>query len=196
MIRKWRADGGDEHFRYTYDLNEDSVVFDVGGYEGDWAEKIVAQYHCRIHVFEPVKAFADAIRDRFAENPKIEVHAFGLGGIDRDEPMAINRNASSIYKSSDKGETVHIANVAEWIRRQKIKQIDLIKINIEGGEFELLERLIAENMLELFSDIQVQFHSFAPDADARMEAIHQALAKTHSPSYAYRYIWENWYRKA
>lgn len=40
-----------ENLRYNYDLNEDSVVFDLGGYKGEWTEKIFSKYRCYIYVF-------------------------------------------------------------------------------------------------------------------------------------------------
>ena len=67
-----------------------------------------------------------------------------------------------------------------------------MKINIEGGEYELLEHLIEEKLMADIANIQVQFHDFIPGAQARMEAIQQELKKTHSLTYQYLFVWENW----
>jgi hypothetical protein len=57
----------------------------------------------------------------------------------------------------------------------------------------VLEALIAANLLHLFKDIQVQFHDFViPNAKARMEEIQTALSKTHTLTYQYEFVWENW----
>ena len=57
-----------------------------------------------------------------------------------------------------------------------------MKINIEGGEYELLERLIAADLIRKIDDIQVQFHNFVPDAAARMERCKARCGRrTHQP---------------
>ena len=39
-VAPWLADNGDKTYRLDYNLNENSVVFDLGGYEGQWASDI------------------------------------------------------------------------------------------------------------------------------------------------------------
>ena len=36
--------------------------------------------------------------------------------------------------------------------------VDLIKINIEGGEYELLEAILDNNLAKAFDNLQIQFH--------------------------------------
>ena len=52
----WVRDNGDHTLRLDYDLNEDSIVFDVGGYRGDFTSAIFNKYNCNVYVFEPVSA--------------------------------------------------------------------------------------------------------------------------------------------
>ena len=75
-----------------------------------------------------------------------------------------------------------------------IESVQLMKINIEGGEYELLERLVETGLIARVDDIQVQFHNFAADAAARMEQLQRAMRATHTPTYQYRFVWENWRR--
>ena len=70
--------------------------------------------------------------------------------------------------------------------------IDLMKINIEGAEYDLLEHLIENKFVENIKDIQVQFHDFVPNAEARMKNIQAGLSKTHYLTYQYPFVWENW----
>lgn len=67
-----------------------------------------------------------------------------------------------------------------------------MKINIEGGEYDLLEHLIVSGFVRNIDNIQVQFHDFVDDAEHRMAVIHKNLAKTHRLSYQYPLVWENW----
>ena len=195
MVRRWYADGGDDKFRFNYPLERDALVLDLGGYEGQWASDLYARRPCRIVVFEPVTAFATKIAARFAHNRDIEVVSCGLGASSRTETIHICGASSSAYKEKAAAEIVQIVDVKTWLEDNDVRSVQLMKINIEGGEFELLERLLETGLIAAIDDIQVQFHNFAPNASARMEAIQRGLAKTHVPTYQYRFVWENWTRK-
>ncbi len=195
IFDKWWADGGDVKLRFDYDLGPDSVVLDCGGYEGQWASDIFGRYSCKIFVFEPVRKFAGDIDARFRKNDKIQVFKFGLGGSSRKETINLSADCSSVIKAASEKEEIEIVDVAEWLKQEKITALDLMKINIEGGEYELLERLIDIGFIGSVKNIQVQFHDFVDNAAERMEKIQARLMKTHTPTYKYRFVWENWTRK-
>ena len=48
-------------------LNQESIVFDVGGYEGDFSKKIYDKYYSNIYIFEPVESFYLKISNRFKD---------------------------------------------------------------------------------------------------------------------------------
>ena len=76
-----------------------------------------------------------------------------------------------------------------------MQSVQLMKINIEGGEFELLERLLETRLISRIENIQVQFHNIAVESTRRMERIQQGMRNTHKPTYQYKFIWENWVLK-
>ena len=78
VMRRWKADQGDQVLRLNYHLRPDSVVMDLGGYRGDWAHEIHSRYRCRVHVFEPVLSFADGIVPQAGDVFEIEAAPFGL----------------------------------------------------------------------------------------------------------------------
>ncbi|CAN5249219.1 hypothetical protein BH09BAC6_BH09BAC6_17250 [soil metagenome] len=191
-VSHWINDNGDKTHRLDYNLNESSVVFDLGGYEGQWASDIFSKYTCHVHIFEPFVLYAENIRLRFKMNPKIKVYAYGLSNLDTIAKLTVNNDASSVFKTG--GETVDIKLVKfeDFITTTGINHIDLIKINIEGGEYELLEHLIEKNLVGKIQNIQVQFHDFVPNAAHRMKEIQKQLQLTHKLTYQYEFVWENW----
>jgi FkbM family methyltransferase len=193
-LRKWRADQGDIILRQEYPLTTSSVVLDLGGFKGQWASDIFSRYQSEIHIFEPVPDYSRFIKDRFQWNKKILVHNFGLGGKTRQEQISVNSDGSSIIRGSNDKVAIDIVDIKSWLESIQLKNIDLLKINIEGGEYELLERMIDQDMLPKVKDLQIQFHNFFPDAQFRMENIRLALSKTHSQTYCYDFVWENWQR--
>ena len=191
-LRKWYADDGDMRLRQEYPLDQSSIVLDLGGYRGQWASDIFARYGCKVYVFEPVKGFADAIMRRFEKNARIQVNAFGLGGSSRSENINLNADGSSTIRAGKSIESISIVDVASWMESNIAGDVALMKINIEGGEFELLERMLEKNLIHRVKNFQIQFHDVFPGARERMRSIQGALAKTHRATYSYEFIWENW----
>lgn len=194
-VRPFFAANGDKTLRLFYDLTPNSVVFDLGGYEGQWASDIFAMYRCTIHLFEPVELFAAQIERRFAGNPYVIVHAFGLAEETKTVAYALNGDATSMLKTGKSMGTMRLVKAADFLLGEKIGQIDLMKINIEGGEYDLLDHLIDTRAVSRIVNIQVQFHDILPDAERRMIAIQRRLEDTHHLTYQFPFVWENWQLK-
>tara|TARA_R110000751_G_scaffold105046_4_gene200870 strand:+ start:91315 stop:91998 length:684 start_codon:yes stop_codon:yes gene_type:complete len=191
--KPWFAVKGDQTLRLNYPLNKDSVVFDLGGYKGEFAADIYNKYQSTIYVFEPIQSFYNLIKQQFIDNPRIKAYQYGLAGQDQTMQISLTDNSSSVYIKSKLTETIQLKSIIDFIKTNNIDYIDLIKVNIEGGEYDVLEALIAHNMLPLFSDLQIQFHDFIiPSATERMKKIQAELSKTHQLTYQYEFVWENW----
>lgn len=196
-VERWFSDNGDSTLRVDYDLNPGSVVLDLGGYEGDWAAEVVAHYGCSVLVFEPVPEYARRIALRFHKNPLVKVFPFGLGSVDAKQNIHIAEEGSSLFASpnvpkANNSIPIQIKNTADFLKSESISVIDLLKINIEGGEYELLNHLINVGIVPKIRNIQVQFHNFVPQAESRMREIQNKLARTHDLTYQYKFVWENW----
>ena len=190
-VKPWSAINGDKTLRLDYDLGQESIVFDLGAYEGQWASDIFARYCCTIHCFEPVKAFAENIETRFAKNGKIFAHHFGLSNADKKVKISHNATASSIFRGEGK-EEIYLAKATDFLSRHNINRIDLMKVNIEGGEYDLAGHLIETGFVKNIVNLQIQFHDFVPNAKERMTKIQRGLEKTHKLTYQYEFVWENW----
>lgn len=195
QYRRWLASGGDDRYRFTYPLTTDSIVLDIGGYMGQWASDIYSRYLCRVHIAEPVPAFADVIRTRFKHNPHIFVHQFALGASDRKEQISIGADSSSTFLAAGNRVEIEFRDIKGFIATSNLNQVDLLKVNCEGGEYELLERMIECDLHEGITDLQIQFHEIENHSRHRRAAIQHALSKTHNLTYDFPFLWENWCRK-
>lgn len=106
--------------------------------------------------------------------------------------ISLARDGSSLFLQGKHTAEVTLVGAADFIRDNNIRGIDLMKINIEGAEYDLLEHLIDTGFVEHIKNIQVQFHDFVPNAEQRMRRIQQRLQQTHSLTYQYPFVWENW----
>ena len=195
-VAPWHAAQGDATLRVDYPLSAQSLVFDLGGYKGQWASDIHAMYGCQVYVFEPVPLFAGQIARRFQRNPRIRVFDFGLSARDETDRIGLAQDGSSTFKPGTESVEIRLVGISEFLRKEGVHEIDLMKINIEGGEYSLLEHMLDEGLTDRIRDIQVQFHDFVPDAAARMAAIQQRLAKSHVPTYQFPFVWESWRLRA
>lgn len=196
-VRRWLKNGGDQTLRLEYPLTSESLVVDVGGYRGDFADEILSRFGCRVLIFEPVLAFYDECGIRFFGSPKVQIFNWGLGAEDAVLPMELQNDGSHFTQDLRSGATVcsRLRRVDEVLDELGIEQIDLMKINIEGGEYDLLDRLIESGWIHRVHYLQVQFHNFVPDARDRREDVRNRLLETHSEMWNYEFVWESWMLK-
>lgn len=191
-FRRWRADKM-ESVRMQFDeIGPSSVIFDVGGFQGNWAADINERYGSHVHVFEPHPIFAQEIRNRFHDNAAITMHDFALGHDEGSLTLSDDGDASSSFQSATNVVTGRIESVTRFFANTDICRIDLIKINIEGGEYDLLPALIEGGIMPRIGILQVQFHLFSEDDIQRRDAIRAKLAETHTCDWNYDFVWEQW----
>jgi hypothetical protein len=106
--------------------------------------------------------------------------------------MGLSADGSSVYREAPQRETVQFEDVAHFFAEHRIETVDLMKLNIEGGEYEMLPRMIEAGLIGRVRNLQIQFHEVTSDSAARMDAIRRDLTQTHDPAYEYRFVWEGW----
>ncbi len=171
------------------------VVLDIGGYHGDWAEAMAARYAVQVHVFEPHPRFAAMIEQRFADRDDVMAHGFAIGSADGELMLSDDENASSALVVDGPTLAGQLRAVGPVFAELGLEKVAAAKINIEGGEYDLLPALIDTKLIDRFDRITVQFHKFSEGDRKRRDDIRQALAETHDCVWCYPFIWEEWHRK-
>ena len=190
--KQWFKDDGDNTLRLQYELNEGSTVFDIGGFYGNFAQQIHQMYGSSIYVFEPVNAFYKELEIKFRGVGNVKLFKFGLSNVNSQAEINLDHDGSSLHQTGCYKEIITLISIEEFIREHDIKNIDLMKINIEGGEYEILPVLLESGLIKQVKNIQIQFHDFIPNAIEKREKIRGELSKTHELTYDYYFIWENW----
>jgi FkbM family methyltransferase len=179
-----------ENDRYEYPLTPDSLALDCGVHQGQFAHTLHDKYGCRIVGFEPVTEFYDKSVDRLKALPKITIRHAGVGATTRQERMSIKGDMSGIFADNPTAEDVQILAIGDILAPWDT--VDLIKLNIEGMEFEVLEAVLAEGWATKLRNIQVQFHSVVPEFERRHADIRGGLLKTHHLTFDAPWCWENY----
>ena len=189
------AEGGYTKLRFNHNLNDNSIVFDLGGYDGEWSLKMSEKYKCNFYIFEPIKSFYDTIINKFLNNSKVKSFNFGLGNKDESLEISVNGDGSSFFETNNKKETVYMIDFIKFLNEHNIENVDLLKINIEGSEYDVLEYLLKNEKINIFNSIYVQFHRFIPGCVERRKNIIEKLKETHNLVFCYDFIWEKWEKK-
>jgi FkbM family methyltransferase len=185
------------------DLPVGAVVLDIGAYEGEWSSRVLAradargQGDLRIHAFEPEPGAIEQYRRALGDEPRVELHPFGLAGRDSWLPLAVGGPGSSVYADPAApgyfgSVQVELRDVAAVLSMLGTDRIDLVKINIEGGEFELLDRLHETGWLGRTGPVIVQFHEFAPGAHRARRRNRRQLSETHRCTWCHPWVYERW----
>lgn len=176
---------------FEYPFTKESVVLDCGGYRGEFALDVLRRYGCYVTVFEPISVFAEMIRNSLRSwGDRIEVVNAAIGGKARLEEFHIQNDSTGIFSTSQRVEGCPILDVADVLN--EFPSVDLLKLNIEGMEFEVLERIIELDLVGKLKNIQVQFHPVAPDCEARYKAIRSDLLKTHKLTLDHGWVWSHY----
>src|SRR5882724_4222247 len=126
-LASWVKNQGDKTYRLDYDLSEESVVLDLGGFEGQWTSDIFAMYLPHIFVFEPVASFFEKIKRRFRNNSKVTVYPFGLAKEDSQATIYLDNDGSSMFPGSGRPPVaVKMVRAATFIEDDRIEKIDLM----------------------------------------------------------------------
>jgi FkbM family methyltransferase len=152
------------HWVYPHSFSNNPIIFDLGSNYGNFSREMKMQY--------------DSINFMFEANPDVCERAskdFGLifniaasnTTENREFYVSNNHEASSFNKQVTDNwglKTKKIVSTANWSEMLKLtekedKEIDLIKIDIEGAEIEFLENFTNEQ-LNSIKALTVEFHDW------------------------------------
>lgn len=189
--------------RTNYPLESNSIVLDVGVYHGDFTNWCSELWGCYVYGFEPVPEFFIEATRNFKDPIHVKLFNYGLGNSTRKVPLHVRADSSTVFFKEDippgQLRTIEIHDVAHTFLTLELLHVDLLKINIEGGEYELLDRLVDTNLIQRVRFIQVQFHGgLLPgpgpvDADAERLRVRERLTGTHREQWCVKDgLWESW----
>ena len=177
-----------------------------GGYVGGWAKQIANKFNCNVHSYEAVERYFSKIN-----HEKVIAYQYAVTcetGIDYmhvcDEGSATE--ALSEYKKVNDNDRGYQSNIISHsnIPLEKVNTIDinevlneydtvdLLKINIEGGEYDILNRMCETGTINKVQNLQIQFHNFVENAQSKYDNIISNLELTHTCDFDSMWRWSFW----
>ena len=177
-ISKWFSDNGDELLRQA-NLTENSIVVDIGAYQGLWLKDMNSRYNCTAIGFEPMNFEPIA---NLSE--KITIHRKALSDKDGKGMISNNSDGSTIGEGDTE---IEIMDSVKFFSEDI--DIDVLQINIEGYEYLLLPYLVEKKLLDRVRRIQVQFHLDKPDSHKMQSIIDDLTRIGFVQKFHYQYVW-------
>tara|TARA_B100001121_G_C18675691_1_gene616149 strand:+ start:1165 stop:1986 length:822 start_codon:yes stop_codon:yes gene_type:complete len=150
------------------DLNKNLLIIDVGGHQGSYTDELLKIYpNANIILFEPSINKCKMLINKYKDNKNINIENFALSNISGKGKLYSNADEDSLatlFKREEKNrdrffsleEDIEIIQLSKyWSEKLNFQKIDLIKLDIEGSEFNVIKDL--ENYLEKINLIQFEF---------------------------------------
>jgi len=169
------------------------VVFDIGAHLGETAQYYAERCDPHLYLFEPQAGVIPVLEELFGANPKVKIFPFGLSDKTGWFPMCkIGTDGCHFHgcTSDDYGELV---DIWEFVRKHKIKQIDLCHMNCEGAEFEILPRMLDTGLIKQCRFLAIQWHP--GNKDMRYKHIRDRIELTHKVRYDFPLAWVTFERR-
>ena len=126
-------------------LRDDMIVFDIGSYIGVYTFTAYSNLaSCEIHTFEPNPHSANRLKSTIQQNnlPRIHLNNSAVG--DYSGRIKFNLHSvpvqSSLLNANQNTTSIEvpITTLDSYCQNQKVKHIDVIKIDVEGAELQVL----------------------------------------------------------
>jgi len=143
------------------------LIFDVGANRGNVVDQYLSYFPAAIiHAFEPFPESYNILKQRHGNNPKVICFPKAISSANGVKEFFVNKNVdtNSLLKpkltglSSDK-QVSHVITIEvetiildEYCVRENIDHIDILKMDIQGGEYEALKgmtKMLTQNKIDL-----------------------------------------------
>lgn len=190
----WNLRKGDSLLSFDYPLNQNSIFFDIGAHVGNFSTKMYEKFECNIYAFEPLDENFKILTQNLNNYKKIKCYQIALLNFDGYSNISSLGASASLFDRNEgsTNEEVIVKSFGTFIREENINFIDFVKMNIEGSEYDLLNDIIDSGNILKIQHLQIQFHNFVDDSEAKRKVIRNKLKKTHKNIYNFPFIWERW----
>ncbi|MDO1448845.1 FkbM family methyltransferase [Rhodocytophaga aerolata] len=167
-----------EYLQKTLSQKQCITVFDVGANIGTFTREVLATLgeKAQVYCFEPSAYTFKILSKNIGSCPKVKLFNIGLGSTNTDKLLFYNDKGSilaSMYERDlskynvtlDKQEIVTLEELDSFCNNNKIYNIDFLKLDVEGFEFEVLKgskSMIANRKID-----RIQFEFGGTQIDSR-----------------------------
>lgn len=179
-LRQYFAAGGDRLLYQDLPVSDGARVVDLGCYQGEFAQKVLEQCN-------PAELFCIDLNDELPDYIKRHVK-FQCTAVGRPQGLVTFKpdGPNTCLFHGGEGKSTAIQSPRELFEGE----YDLIKINVEGSEYEFFDEL---RNIRQFKAYLIQFHPMDETSVEKRAVIIQRL-RDHGyvPKFEYPFVWELW----
>jgi FkbM family methyltransferase len=157
---------GSDYGGYCLDpslIRADSIVYSLGtGEDISFDLSLIARFGVNVEAFDPTPRVQKWLASQTLP-PQFHFHATGIAGHDGEETFYLPPNNDWISHSivparqfSRESVRLPVMRLSTAMQLQKHGRIDLLKMDIEGGEYAVIEEIVSEKIQ--VAQLLVEFH--------------------------------------
>lgn len=136
-------------------LDKDSVIYSFGiGEDISFDEELLDKFNCNIFAFDPTPKCIKWISKKNNIHPKFNFYPFGIDIVSGNVDFLLPKNESFVSGSailnsnvdSNKKIVVKMKNLNDIITDLQHTKIDVLKMDIEGSEYKIIENILNSNI--------------------------------------------------
>ncbi len=172
-------------------LNKQSLVLDCGANVGH-ISRLLASTGATVIAFEPDPVAFERLAKRCGGKKNITLIQKGVW--DRDSTIQLYTHkestgdeasftvgssiiAGKLNVDTSRGSSIEVIDLVTFMQQQE-RKIDLVKLDVEGAEIEILQKILATNAQDLFDRMYVETHETKiPSQVNDLQQIKQQIAE-------------------
>ncbi len=166
----------------------DGILWEIGGHEGFFTCLLAIRNPASsIISFEPVPRSYTLLKQRTRLLENVEAKPYGLAN--RTGKLQMNIEDDASRGSQTEADTDDFFDIVDTAK----SYVDFVSMNIEGGEYPLLNRLAEQDKVRLFGVLQIQFHFYEDRHFDDYDRAQTILWRTHYRKWIVKDVWEEWH---
>lgn len=146
------------------------IFIDLGAYTGDTIEQFFNWGHLlgdpkefEIHAFEPNPKFHKKLKILAEQKSRVTIYPNVAWVKDGTIDFVPDNLGSTVMKSKvnwdqEKAVQVPCIDFSKWLEQFDFADLVIVKMDIEGAEFPVLEKLLKDRTINLIDHLWVEFH--------------------------------------
>ena len=144
----------------THGLDAQATIYSGGvGEDITFEQELIRRFGVKIHIFDPSPVAAQTIEQ--ANNDRLLFKPVGLTGTGKGSFTVGGGTGSSTWLKAGGNDGLTCTSLIKEMGQNRHDAIDLLKIDIEGFEYEVLESCLSHGIS--IRQLCVEFHDFFPE---------------------------------
>lgn len=164
ISKRWYGNNYGGFYLHTEEINAQSIVYSLGiGMDVSFDMDLIASFKCNVYGFDPTPKSIQWVKENINES-KFIMSEFGISNSSKKKKFYLPKNQDNISGSLfpidtvNKGDAIMLEfkTLQEVMQNNNHNHLDILKIDIEGAEYEVLNQIINQSIS--INQIVVEFH--------------------------------------